>query len=844
LTFINTIRIPVMAGILMMLAFSGCKVGKGLSVGPEGSFLGIPVEIGSNETPGTPSENLRAGSVLSEKQPKAVETQVAVHDETPKPLQVTERDVNPVQQVRFAKPVEISAAEPFPQLQENTWVKNLKPQSGHWRWTNTKMEELLILPEPYRPNFEAFLAAETNALIRANAAIVSAQEKSASEALSAALLDSIHSAALPLNMRSAAIEAYASLDSTTGEDLLQIFDTYFEKTDSGKSNPGKPELVLELLNDLPDKVPLSSSYYAKPLEGRNEKIRLAVLKLWRDADPADRTLQLPDAVAGCVRDRVPAIRAAAVETLAKWKHPQAFASLESALRDPTANVRCAAIHGLGLLNTQESVQLLLPMRNNPSSPVRASTASALFEAGNFDALYRMADDEDAKVRCITAAALAKSENDHGEQIARKYLRDPSPDVQNAMLEAIFDWNAARAYPIYLEAMDSGLTRSRITAAKLLTRRWPEMAAYDFQPEVKTDKSREALKAIHALFQRDVLPSLEDNMEMEFVSVESHSDTTLRQVLSLLETYRDAQDRETCVQIESRLINLGKNLVPVFEEISAGGIPIPESLYVTVLPKVDPMFERLAKFRAKEAASRREAATRLQEDAKYKVLSPLVYSCLKMQLLQENDDIVQIRLWELVNRQMGMKAVEKNDVFREFAHQLAEHSFAQSSPELHRRACEYLKKNGTSADVGYLITELQSSTPSVIRAALQAIRVLGNADQTELVRPYLTHPQTLIVIDAAMTLHHWGVSIGTDTLQRLTHSGDRMTRLAIVQSIRDTNDPTLSFLLIQMLDEPGSIRSEALDTLPGLTGKNIAAPQELVGMPVEERVLRWKKCPVP
>jgi len=852
-------------GISLLLSVTGCKLGHGFSASTDGSLFGIPVELGMNEPP-------KPRSGVSPSLPSRDDHLQAslVSDESDVPSPVPVSRPTAIQQVSYQAPLEkhenfheknietaFSQLTSFPQLTKDTWVKNFKPIPGEWRWINSQIDDLLILPEDRRPDFAEILSTETHPIVRANSAIVlvhTKQENMDSVNVGDHLLNAIHDASLSIRIRCAALEAYASLDSTSAEDLSEIFDTYYEQVHGkGNINLGKPEMILELLCDLPDKMPLSHHpCYIKPLTSRNPKIRLAALMIWQDHGsggqyPGDQCPTLPEAFAECYRDRSPEIRAASMLVLAQWQHPQTMHVLQVGLRDQAANVRGAAVHGLGLLNTEESLTLLKPMITNPVPAIRTEVVHALVSAGQWNDVFRMMDDQAFEVRRAVAESLTCSENEHGLTIAKKYMKDVSPDVQETMLRAVSHWNPQNSYPLYLEAMNSNISNSRKVAGELLAEQWSPAKEYQFDAE--QEKRQKIIATLTTQLENELL--LPHGKESSLTASTSHvqaSSATLppfsgektTQIKSLLDRYAKSSDPETTHQIEKQFTALGPELVPILEQlVFQEGIPIPESLLVTVLPAIDPVYSTLMKLDAQEISSRRGATTKLLEDAKYRMLPELVYSCLLLHTTYETDEIVQIRLWELVKMQTTNEHADKRPMFWRFAHTLAAHSLAQDSPELHRRACEYLKDHGTPDDVGLLVDELANPIPSVIRPALQAISRIGNREHAGLVRPLLNNPQILVVVDAATALHCWGEQIGTDTLERLAISGDRTTKLVIVQNIRRINDPSLISILIKMLDEPGTTRQKALDTLPRLAGTNVASPQELASLTPEERVNRWK-----
>jgi hypothetical protein len=230
------------------------------------------------------------------------------------------------------------------------------------------------------------------------------------------------------------------------------------------------------------------------------------------------------------------------------------------------------------------------------------------------------------------------------------------------------------------------------------------------------------------------------------------------------------------------------------------------------------------------------------------------------LPRENDEVVLLRLWDFVDQHANKLAqldiewqgnVSPNSETKQYQNMLAESlstlrktlgaaSTAHASPELHRRTCLHIKEHGQSEDVPTLLAEINHPSTSVSRAALQALAQLGNIKYAANVRPLLTHSQPLVAVDAALALDRWGDPTGTNALERLAVSGDRTTKLAVVQGVKKNLNKKYVPLLIRLLDESGTVRQEALDALPLAVGRDVVPPQELAYYSTQERIGLWKQ----
>ena len=772
-------------------------------------------------------------------------------------------------------------------LTQDHWVANLelerfrdgkteKQPESPWRWRHQGIEEILLLPPEHQPNWQALLQ-QSDPIVQGNVLITLAHR--GDHRAGRALVDLVNDVSRSRSMRCAAIEALGSLESTPLETLVQLADTYYDYVDAnGQRKGGIPELAVETLYALAAKTPISNElYFTRPLESRDAKLQLAAVCVWRDNAPKkspdpmqqqQKRATLPDQMILCCGDSNTAMQEAALLAVARWQHPRAMQCLDLGLRSPKATVRCAAIRGLAVMQTNETTAMLFPLMNDPSTAIRAEVVTAMGQLGLLDNVYQASDDPGWEVRKAVARELAKSDNAKSHAIAQKYLNDPSSQVQTTTLESLGHWHSASTAPLLFEAMGGNALDTRNLATEMLGRYWEP--ARQYMPNGRTEMRKQHYAQLTTQFQQDMQSgALQVSMmteqprqvsqETQQTSVASRGDDG--RVRALLTQLQQPETQQQLQNIVNELINMGPMALPVFEQIAVTeGRTLPPVVYRQVLPGLDSLFVVSAKLESNDANQRRAAVAELVGETKFGNVSPLLYKQLADHAARENDEIVLQRLWDFADQHAAKLAqldfewqgdVPKNSETQQYQNMLVmslaafrknlrDGSLAHVSPELHRRACLHLQEYGQAEDVPALLAEINHPSTSVSRAALQALAKLGNIEHAANVRPLLTHLQSLVAVDAALALDRWGDPTGANTLERLAVSGDRTTKLAVVQGVKKNLNRKYVPLLIRLLDESGTIRQEALDALPLAAGHDVVPPQEMAYYSVQERVALWKQ----
>ena len=943
-SFNNSISIIVTIICVFVLS-SGCQFGNGFSVGPRNGLFGIPIEFSKrHHLPKNSLDDLHDAMIANNAERVARQTDAPVADGWNAGISANEGQHRMSQDsgiipVSYTQPSgesgivtaamshevtpersDRNTSVPIP-LEQDNWVTNLElgryrdgkteqlPESP-WRWRHRGIEEILILPPEHQPNWQALLRHE-NALVRGNALIMLARagDTQVSDALVALVNDVSRSNA----MRCAVVEALASLSTTPLDTLLILSDTYCDYTDAnGNRKGGVPDLAIEVLYALAAKVPMANEpCFLRPLESRDTKVRLAAVCVWRDNAPQQSGyVTLPDRVVQYCGDPNTAIQEAALIAVARWHHPQAMACLDLGLRNPKISVRITAVRGLAVLQTDESVALLLSLVNDPSKAIRAEVVTALGQVRLHDKVYQMSDDPDWEVRRAVAHELAKSDNPRTQAIAQNYLCDRSTQVQQATLESLRNWHPESTAALLFAAMDGNALETRSIATEMLAQCWEP--ARQYQPNGRPELRKQHYRLLAAQFQHDqqtgalrgargeereaLAASPCDAMERQETNPDVPTQADYDRVRMLLTQLHQGGTPQQFHHTLAQLAETGPVLLPILEQlVIAEGRPLHDAVYHQVLPGVDSLFGISSRLDNNDAGRRRAVVAELVGETKFGEVSPLLYRQLAAHAVREQDEIVLLRLWDFADRQAerlsqfdvegrgtggandhATSAINPEKWQRELLTRsqtqlrksLTSGSLAHVSPELHRRACMHIFEHGQPEDVPMLLAEIRHPVPSVSRAALQALARLGSIEYAGQVRPLLTHTQPLVVVDAALALDRWGDPAGQNALERLVVSGDRTTKLAVVQGIKrvtrgegrgarnerqetwSMNDspltprpsPLTRFvpLLVRLLDESGAIRQEALDALPLAAGHDVVSPQELAYYSTQERVDLWKQ----
>ncbi len=148
---------------------------------------------------------------------------------------------------------------------------------------------------------------------------------------------------------------------------------------------------------------------------------------------------------------------------------------------------------------------------------------------------------------------------------------------------------------------------------------------------------------------------------------------------------------------------------VSEQIAAEGTPLAPVVYEQVLPEVEPAFAAILELNAAKTTNRWTAAENLAAMAAEHPLSGLAVEHLANAMAKQKDPLV----WQSV-----LAAVTRDG--REPAARLAYMALSNESPEVRRRACEYLDMHAGPQHAQALLPLIDDPHGTVVVAAVRAI----------------------------------------------------------------------------------------------------------------------------
>ena len=276
--------------------------------------------------------------------------------------------------------------------------------------------------------------------------------------------------------------------------------------------------------------------------------------------------------------------------------------------------------------------------------------------------------------------------------------------------------------------------------------------------------------------------------------------------------------------------LGANGADILEELALDrGRLLPAVVYHDVLPVCEPAFAQLDRMRSEEVSERRRAASELAEIAFKHPLRALAMARLAELAATETDQLV----WQSVLAAVAGDGSEP-------AVRLAAVAVGHPSPEIRRRACEFLSAHPDPRHAPILVPALDDGSEQVVIAATRALGLSGRKEDAPPLRKKLGARNELVQLEAAVALARLGDPSGVFAMERLSHSASENVRRGDAVAMGEVPSPSFVPILIRMLDDRQSVRLAALASLPK------AAGQDVGGMPGEptarmaERVDRWKR----
>lgn len=747
---------------------------------------------------------------------------------------------------------------------------------------------------------------ENYRILRVNAAILMGRSDDplAKDFLLNEILDAAQTRKLRIPLHCAVVETLGRMEYVSATELLPIVELVKEKHKGSSERPnplrrsgddfeiGIRELWVETLVAIAEKIaPWEHPVFLEALHARDAKMRLEAVKLWqhperylaryerknakrfaqktngRDQNKNRPSPELPEEFLDYARSETDlGIRIEIVKTLGHWKEPELFDIVRNDLNAGPA-LSNTALDALAEAGCREAIPLIKEKLQSGSARNRARAVRALRKLGCLDEVFRLQDDKAWEIRVEIARAIADSPTPQTARLARNYLSDML-QVQEATVDALACWPPENSVPILLEALEN---------IQIATRRQALNALAEYLPDNKksvTKKYNIAAKPESVEKQRQTLARLFDELIAQGQNI---APVSWREDDSKPARYRNAtfepddlvlDDVRRCLgeldrpgissnrrrEITDRLIGLGDDLLPAIEYLhEIEHLEIPESVD-GVLARIDPLFAALDRLDDDETDTRRRAASELQRWSKTREFSPLavrkIFACSR----EEDDPQTLASLLETLEnvdgraaRRLALLLIEGQGDSDRFPVPL----------DFRRRACEILGKHGDGRDLAALTDLLADKHPEIVRKAIDAILdIVATIDPksnrfaaeerkiVETFRSMLLHEDRSIRVDVAAALYFFEDPAGEEALIRFAHSKDSKVRLHAVRAIGTLDDPAFVPIILPLLDDRGSIRQEALKTLPKLVGKDIGSTPSRDARfddltEIERKVARWK-----
>jgi HEAT repeat protein len=728
----------------------------------------------------------------------------------------------------------------------SVWIRAVEPVAGGWRWRYPDLDDLLARPAEQRPDFRRHLR-DADPLVAANAAIalvrVAATEKGvrAGETVGrpsqadtdglerpsrkparipapvgclSVLTAAVRTPTFALPMRAAAVEALASTEgAATVAALRELCDQYGRSADGTQSHY-VPELDVELIRGLARHVDAADDpRFTAALRSPSADVRREALDAWSESRRSALPVELTDLrSAGDYR-----LRAAALQVMAKHRHPQAEQYAADAIRDNDLRVRTAAVAALGQLGgrqAQDALQGLLA-KHQPER-LRTEAVTALAKLGAKKSVLDASGDESWRVRAKVAEALAAWPDVEGAAAARRLLDDPSGEVQRAALGATDKWPLELAGPILLSAMSCDGFMTRKTAAGQLAARWPP--AGEFPVEGPTARRAEVLGRLQSRFRQEFRPT---DPAMQAGSATGKCRIATAEEVARVERLLRQQDMRGLAQVGPPLISALEQLV--FDRQQT----LPEEVYCEVLPPLYPPFAAFEQLRSKDLTLRRRAADQLATLTATQPLGRLAAARLEQIAAAEPDSLV----WRSVLVAIAADPSESSV-------RLAYAAVGHPSPEVRRRACEHLAAHPNPQHARVLLPVLKDESHSVVCAAVRAIGQCGRPEDAEPLRRLSVTTNEQLQIEVAVALARLSDPTASAALERLTYSKDPLVVRQAALMMGELGDPAFTPTLVRLLNGPMTVARAALEALPKVAGRDVAD-----GQPAEntsDRIRRWKQ----
>ncbi|HBT75413.1 MAG TPA: hypothetical protein DEB39_00480 [Planctomycetaceae bacterium] len=715
----------------------------------------------------------------------------------------------------------------------------------------------------------ASFLADPDPLIRTNAAILCARLKkddippALEKQVERILRKSFYNPKSSPALRAAAMEALARDPGTSPDVFLALLEErrsqWTETTvnlpqTSAAAMWGQilpPPLYVELLHSLAERIkPWEDACFRNALTHPSRDVRLEAVSHWKNNPPSSEEMvaaiesltaseavghgEIPDAPPASVSlpvslsgslpvlpeemialskgDSDPKVFGEVLKTLAAWNHPTAIIPIRTALNHQYISVKCDAIEALGVLGGVESLGYLKKATGDSSPRLRAGAVRALRNLGEYEEVYNMSGDKGTEVRLEVAKALTDGVNRRSVEIAKQYFSDISIQVVRATIDATAAWPLDVVGPMLMDMMDSRVPTYRGYATEALGKRWAPAATFHYvdiagpsDHSGKPSKAGAADQLSRTALRSEAYAALKGRFEREIAGgtladggkILAEQTKPIRSVSAPETTLA----RETRDGLQSRDVHVRRRtVVSLYEQ--ATGAPFPA-----------PVVEQICRYAAREndpiALNGVLILLALPNESQSSSADSLTADSLTA------DSLTATRL-------------------------LAATCLAHSNLEVRKRAAQLLGARRSPEGLDTLTTAFADPNEEVVRAALEAVGrfdvdeidemdEMGQAERKttllQLCRELQRHRSAMVRVDAALESYRLGDPFGRDALSRLSQTQDDSVRLYTARRLAATTERSgRTFIpeMIRFLDDNGSLRRIALDTLPKMAGHDYGA----------------------
>ncbi len=721
------------------------------------------------------------------------------------------------------------------------------------RWRHAAIEDLLSRPVAARPRFARFLD-HASPVVAGNAAIALARTGSVTDSNSQKLVerlgDTVRHPQLGLPLRQAAAEALGEVESSVATSQLKSLTEQYGDVPGRAEKTPLPDLHAELIGSLIRQgLDEADPLLVEALQSPASQVLLTTLRAW----PRQARCRLPQEVLDLAGDNRPEVRAAAIDLIAARRASEALEIIERALDDHYAQVRLAAVAGLGQLGDAKqdeggTIELLEQVLQRDDVKMRAAAATALAALGARRRVVARATDDAWQVRRAVAAALSEDTSRPAVAAARMLLYDKSSQVAQQMVSTLEKWPLPKSGPVLLDALESPSFTVRKTAASVLSRQWS--AAARFRAAGDLAERKEQLDELHRQWQADFEDVFVEHPPATAVAAKGpDSEAVLRQVHVRLKRLLDssapaAATSETSADRQKQLaalIEVGPSLVAALDAIvEASGVELPEEIFHKVLPQVDPMFELLVQFESNEVRLRRLAAQKLADEHTNRPFSRLALMRLVALTTTEADTLV----WQAVQQALV-------DDVREPAIRLHYAGLSHPTADVRQRACELLAAHGDPQHQAALVAALGDQDANVVRAAAHALAVCGPMENPLPLDRLLASRDASTRLATGRTLSMLGFEHGAAALERLAHDMDFNVRRRAAEAMGETGAmgemwvtgeagrPSFTQALLSLLDDRFGVRRAALQSLAQINGQDFATDSRGQAVSLDRQTIAWR-----